>query len=29
MKIKFSSTGEGEDLGPYIKFGSGHFSVDN
>lgn len=29
MKIKFSSTGEGEDLGPYIKFGSGHFSVDS
>ena len=29
MKIKFSSTGDEGDLGPYIKFGSGHFSVDN
>jgi len=29
MKIKFSSTGSGDDKGPYIKFGSGHFKVDN
>lgn len=28
MKIKFSSTGPEGDKGPYIKFGSGNFSVD-
>ena len=28
MKIKFSSTGTGTEAGPYIKFGSGNFSVD-
>lgn len=27
LKIKFSSTGDGDDQGPYIKFGSGNFSV--
>lgn len=29
MKIKFSSTGTGEEKGPYIKFGSGDFSVSS
>ena len=29
MKIKFSSTGEESEQGPYIRFGSGHFSVDS
>ena len=28
MKIKFSNTGSGAELGPYIKYASGHFSVD-
>ena len=27
MKIKFSSTGENDEKGPYIKFGTGDFSV--
>ena len=29
MKIKFSNTGSGTELGPYIKYSSGHFSVDS
>jgi len=28
MKIKFSSTGEGDEKGPYIKFGTNKFSVN-
>lgn len=29
MKIKFSSTGEGNEKGPYIRYGSGNFQVNN
>lgn len=29
MKIKFSSTGRGEEEGPYIRFGSSDFEVDS
>lgn len=29
MKIKFSSTGSDTEQGPYIKFGSGYFSVSS
>ena len=28
LKIKFSSTGSGTEKGPYIRYGSGNFSVD-
>ena len=29
LKIKFTSTGSGDEKGPYIKYGSGNFMVDS